>query len=135
MQSSCMNSETARLNAASHSPRLSCCGELGAWPAVASRSVAVDKAETAGLRLRLAFAYPSEDQPCGRADATGEDEAEAERPCRDGRKVGAELAADVRRLADALAQRLRGVGELLTLGLDLAANLLEGAGIPTCHRS
>src|SRR5207244_12736231 len=96
MQSSCMNSETARLNAASHSPRLSCRGELGAWPAVASRSVAVNKAEAADLRLRLAFASPAKDQPRSRADSAGEDEAEAERARSDGRKVGAELAAELR---------------------------------------
>jgi hypothetical protein len=135
MQSSCKNSEKERLSAARHSLRLSFCGELGARPTGAFRPVAVDKAEAADLGLRLLFASAAEDQPCGRADPTGEDEAEAERACRDGRKVGAKLAADVRRFADALAQRVGSLGELLALGLDLAANVLERAGVPTCHRS
>jgi hypothetical protein len=52
MQSSFMNSAKLRLNAASHSARLSFSGELGACPAVASRSVAVDNAEAAELCFR-----------------------------------------------------------------------------------
>ena len=50
MQSSFMKAAKLRLNAASHSAGLSFSGELGTWRAVASRSVAVDKAEAAALR-------------------------------------------------------------------------------------
>jgi hypothetical protein len=46
-----MNSAKLRLNAASHSVGFSFSGELGACPAAASRSVAVDKAEAAELCL------------------------------------------------------------------------------------
>src|SRR6266550_1674256 len=52
MQSSFMKAPKLRLNAATHSAGLSFSGELGTSPAVASRSVAVDKAEAAELRFR-----------------------------------------------------------------------------------
>src|SRR3954452_8451295 len=104
MQSSAMNSAKLRLSAASQSAGLSFSGELGACPAVVSRSVAVDNAEAAELCLRLALAPAPEDQPRGGTDATGEQEAHPERADCDGRQVRAQLGADVRRLADLLAQ-------------------------------
>src|SRR6266516_4012111 len=113
MQSSLMKAAKLRLNAASHSGGLSFSGELGTWPAVASRSVAVDNAEAAELRFRLAFPATPEDQPCRGPDATRKQEAHSECPDRHHRKVGAHLGADVGRLADLLAKGLGGSGKLL----------------------
>src|SRR5512133_2586964 len=50
-----MNEAKLRLNAASHSARVSFSGELGACPAVALRSAAVDNAEAAELGFLLAY--------------------------------------------------------------------------------
>src|SRR5947209_1188164 len=136
MQSSRMNSEKLRLSAASHSAPLSPPGELGLRPRCDSRSVAVDKAEATELRLGLALASATEDQARSRADPAAQDEAEAERPCRRHGKVRTKLCADVRRLADALAQSLRRFGQLLALGFDLAPNVFERPGVSTGrHRS
>src|SRR4051794_36957480 len=70
MQSSFLNAAKLRLNAACQSEKLSCSGELGARPAVAFRSVAVDNAEAAELCLRLALPPAPEDQANGCADAS-----------------------------------------------------------------
>src|SRR6266545_5353974 len=105
MQSSRMNSRKLLLSAASHSLRLRRPGERAFRPTRAGCSVAVDKAEATDLRLRLAFAPAPEDQARRRTDAAGQQEADAERTDRRGRKVGAQLAADVGGLAEALAQR------------------------------
>src|SRR5712691_8373769 len=121
MQSSALNSEKLRLSAAVQSAWLSRRGELGARPTCDSLSAAVGPA--------------AEDQPHGRADSAGKEEAHAERAHRDGREVRAELAADVRRFADALAQGLRSAGELFPLRLDVVANLLDRPRVPTGHRS
>src|SRR4051812_27523772 len=126
MQSSRMNSAPARLSAASHSRSDRRSGELGVLPTRARCSVAVDKAEAAERGFRLAFAAAAEDQARRRADATRQQEADAERSDRDGRQVRAQLAGDVGGLADALAQRLGSVRQLLALGLDLAANVRDG---------
>src|SRR4051812_31600840 len=115
MQSSRMNEAPVRLSTASHSPRPRCSGELGARPTVARCSVAVDKAEPAQSRFRLAFAPATEDQACGRSDSTREQEADAERSHCHSRQVRPQPAADVGGLADALPQRLGGPGELLAL--------------------
>src|SRR5512132_4211974 len=124
MQSSRKKALKLPFSAASHSPRLSRSGELGVRPTRARRcSVAVDKAETPGLGLRLAFASAPEDQPRGRADPTCQQKTDAERADRRRRQVRPQLRAHVRRLAEALAQRLGGVGELIALGLDLAAHV------------
>src|SRR5919204_2101038 len=136
MQSSPMNPEKLRLNAASHSPRLSRSGDRGERPTRARRcSVAADKAEAAHLGLRLAFATAAEDQARGCADAACEQEADAERAGRGDRQVRAQLRADVRRLADAFAQLLGCTGELLSLGLDVAADVRDRARVATGHRS
>src|SRR5947199_6758219 len=135
MQSSFMNSEKLRLSALNHSEPFSFSGEAGACPTRASRSVAVDKAETADLGLRLAFASTPEDQARGRPDPSGQQKSDAERARRDDRKVGAKLGADVRCFADALAQRLRCAGQLLSLGFDVTPDLLDGARVATGHRS
>src|SRR6266542_2612082 len=120
MQSSCRNREKLRLRTASHSVRLKRCRELGGRPTLAGRSVA---------------APTPEDHPRGRAQTAGEDEAETDRPCRDRREIGAELALDIRCLAETLAERVGRVGQLLAFGLDLAANVLEGSAVSICHRS
>src|SRR5436305_1607787 len=84
MQSSFMNSEKLRLSALNHSEPFSFSGEAGACPTRASRSVAVDKPETADLGLRLAFASAPEDQARGRPDPSGQQKSDAERPRREG---------------------------------------------------
>src|SRR5919197_1099680 len=77
MQSSPMNPEKLRLNAASHSPRLSRSGDRGARPTRARRcSVAADKTEAAYLGLRLALATAAEDEARSRADAPGQQETD-----------------------------------------------------------
>jgi hypothetical protein len=109
MQSSARNSLKLRLTAASHSAQ---CG------------------------LRLAFAPAPEDQPSRCTDTAGDEKAE--RQCSDcrGRQVGAQLAGDVRRLADALAQIVCGIRELLALRLEFAADDLDGARVSArCHCS
>src|SRR5438874_8159685 len=136
MQSSLMNSEKLRFNTAIHSPRLSRSGERGTRPAAARRcSVAVDKAEAAELGLRLAFAPAPEDQTRARTDPTRQEEADAERAHGDGRQVLAQLSADVRRLAEARAQAVRRVGQLLAFRLDLPPDVGDGARVATGHCS
>src|SRR6266446_815019 len=135
MQSSFRKAEKLRLNAVSHSAGLSFSDELGTCPAVSSRSVAVDNAEAAELRLRLAFPPTAEDQPCGGADTPREQEADSERPDGDDREVGAQLGADVGRLADLFAKGLGRTGELLPLGFDVPADLVERPAVATGHRS
>src|SRR5437588_9971023 len=135
MQSSAMNAEKLRLRAASHAVRLRRSGERGALPTRASRSVAVDKAEAADPGLGLAFAPAPEDQPRRRPDSACGEKADAERGDRGGREISPQFAADVRRLADAFAKRLRGARELLPLRLDVAADVLERARVPTGHPS
>src|SRR6266700_8234152 len=135
MQSSFRNAVKLHLKAASHSARFSFSGELGTRPAVASRSVAVDNAEAAELRLRLTLPPAAEDQPCGRAYASRYEEADAERADRHRREVGAKLGADVGRFTDLLAQRVRRSGELLALGFDVTANFVERAAVATGHRA
>src|SRR5436309_3135087 len=135
MQSSFMNSEKLRLSEASHSEAVSFSGEVGARPARASRSVAVDKAEAAELGLRLAFATAPEDQTCSGTDPSGQQKPDAERARRDDRKVGTNLRADVGRFADALAQRLGRARELLSFGFDVPPDLVHRARVPTGHRS
>jgi hypothetical protein len=132
MQSSFMNSEKLRLNAARHPPSFRRVGEPGVRPTCA---VAVDKAEAAEPCLRLALPPATEDQARGRADPAGQHEAETQRASGDRRQVGAQLAADVGCLADALAEVVRRPGQLLALRLDVAANLLERARVPTGHCS
>src|ERR1700693_6444965 len=99
MQSSFKKAAKLRLNAASQSARLSFSGELGAFPAVASRSVAVANAEATELGFRLVLPPAPEDEPCGGADTSGQQEAHAERARRDHRQGRAQLRAGVRRLA------------------------------------
>src|SRR5215210_3368949 len=124
MQSSLMNSEKLRFRAASHSPTLRRVGEPGVRPTC---SVAVDNAEAAEACLRIAFPPAPEDQSRGGTDTAGQHEADPERAHRDCRQIGAQLAADVGRLADALPQLFRCACELLALGLDVVPNLLERA--------
>src|ERR1700742_2525133 len=117
MQSSRMNALKLPFSARSHSARLSRSGEPGVRPTRALRcSVAVDKTEPPGLGLRLAFASAPENQPRSRADPTCQQEPHAERADRCRHEIRAELRAHVRRLAEALAQRLGCVGELVALG-------------------
>src|SRR5436853_389423 len=135
MQSSATNWLKLRLRAAIQSARLSFAGVRGVRPARAGRSVALDKAEATGLRLRLALAAPPEQQSRRRADTSRKEEACAERSsCRD-RQVRPQLGADVRRFAEPLAQRVRGGRELVALGLEIAADVLGGAAVThACHR-
>src|SRR6266508_634555 len=136
MQSSFMNSEKLRFSAASHSARLNRVGDRGARPARGPRSVAVDKAEAADPGFRVALTPAPEDQPRGRADPAGEQEAHTECTHRDRGQVGTQLALDVGRLTQTLAQGVRSVGELLTLRLDVAPDVVDRARVPTdCHRS
>src|SRR6478752_2383084 len=80
MQSWRMNAPKLPFRASSHSPRLSRSGELGLRPMRARRpSVAVDKAESPGLGFCFAFASAPEDQSCGRADPSCEQEPDTER--------------------------------------------------------
>src|SRR5918992_817022 len=135
MQSSRMNSEKLRLTAERQSVKLSRAGAWGGRPARASDSVAADKAEAAERGLRLAFAAAPEDQASRRPDAAGEQEAQPARAGGAGRRVRAQLPADVGGLADAVAQVVGGAGELLSLRLDVAAHVRQAAGVPTGHRS
>src|SRR4030081_3066251 len=135
MQSSFRNAEKVRLNTVSHSAGLSFSGELGTCPTGVSRSVAVDNAEAAERRFRLALPPAPEDEPGSGADAARQQETDPERPGRNHGEIGAQLGADVGRLADLLAERLRRTGQLFSLGLDVAAHLLEGPTVATGHRS
>src|SRR6266576_609114 len=76
-----------------------------------------------------------EDQPRGGPDAACEQETHSERPDRYRRKIGAQLGADVGRLAGLLAKSVGGSGKLVAFGLDLAADLLECPAVATGHRS
>jgi len=70
-----MNEAKARRKVATHSKALSFSGELVASPTGGCRLVALDNAE-APARLRLVFAPAPKDQPGGRADSTGQQEAD-----------------------------------------------------------
>src|SRR5947199_2165058 len=135
MQSSRMKAEKLPLSAPNHSEALSFSGESGGRPTRARCSVAVDKAEAAELGLRLAFAAAPEDQARRRADSSGQQKSDAERPCSDDRQVRLHLGADVRCFPDACAQAFGRAGELLPLRLDVLPNLLDGARVATGHRS
>src|ERR687892_546209 len=95
MQSSARNSLKLRLRAATQSPTLRRVGDSGAL-----LGAAVDKAETAGLGLRLALPALAEDEPHCRADPAAEQEADRQRTAGGRGELGAELRRDVRRLAD-----------------------------------
>src|SRR5438105_6955417 len=137
MASSAVNSLKLRLSAEIQSERLSRSGPVGALPTSAVGSVAVDKAEAADPSLLLAFAAASEDQAHRRADAAGQEESRTQRTDRDRREVRAHLAGDVRRLAEAVPQRVGRGRELLALRLEVAAHVLGGAAVATSwsHRS
>jgi hypothetical protein len=107
-----MNLEKLRLSAASHSDLLRLPAELG---------------------LLLVLAAAAEDQSGSRPKPSGEEEADAEGADGDRGQVGAYLCADVRRLSDLLTQVFCCAGELLALGLDVTPDLLERAGVATCH--
>src|SRR5437764_5147686 len=136
MQSSARNCEKLRLRIAIQSARLSFAGVRGARPAGAERSVAVDKPKATDLRLRIALATAAEEQPRRRADAACEEETCTEGASGGDRQVRPQLGADVRRLADALAQRLGCACELFALELEVAPDVLHGAAVMhVCHRS
>src|SRR5262249_8743399 len=97
--------------------------------------VPVDKGERAELRLRCPFPAPASHQPHRRADPAGEHEAGSERADRHRGELRPQPRPDVRDLLEAAAEILDGVGELVALGLDVAANLLFGAAVTGCHRS
>ena len=118
-----MNSENARLKTACHSLGRSCVGVDGAAPRGRRRrrrcSATVDKREPPEPRLALALAPAPQQQPGGRADAAGDDEPGSERGRRRGREVRAQLAGDVGRVAEAGAELLDRVRELLSLGVGI----------------
>src|SRR3954453_1232302 len=129
MQSSRMKAAKLRLSAAIHSPRLSRSGDLGVRPTRARCSVAVDKTERPDLGFCLAFASAPKDQPRGRADPACQQKSHPERADCGDRQVRAALSAPVRRLAQALPERLRRTRELFALGLDLATHFGDAAGV------
>src|SRR5436190_3795332 len=134
MQSSAMNCEKLRFSAAIQSRRLSFSGPRGARPArgARARSVVVDKAEPADTCSRRSFAPATEEQTRRRADAAREQEPDSERARSDDGELCAELRRDVR----CVAQRVRGRGELVALGLEVAANVVDRAAVTRlCHRS
>src|ERR671939_1671578 len=98
--SSAMNRLNVRLNVSTHSPKPSRAGELGTAP-VRGSVVAVDKREAAEPRLARSFAAAACEQPHRRTDSAAEEEPCPERTGRHERQLRAELARDVRRLADA----------------------------------
>src|SRR5688500_2349256 len=120
MQSSAMNCFPVRLKASIHSATVRWCGPAGARPTCERSLVAVDKGEAAEARLLAALAPTAREQAHRCADPAGEEEAGAEGSGSEHRQLG----AHVRGLADLAAQVLDGVGELLPLGLDLAAELI-----------
>src|SRR5439155_5621046 len=123
-------STVAQRRAASHSRET---GRSPGQPGLLPLLVAVHEGEAAEARLFVALAAAPHDQAHRRADTAGGDEAESERAGRDDRKVRAELAADVGRLAEIVSQRLDGLRELLAFLLDLAPDVV---GRPSgCHCS
>src|SRR4051794_24214497 len=135
MQSSSMNCFAVRLKTSRHSPKPSFRGLRGVAPARAVSVVAVDKGERAELRLRRPFPAAAREQPHRRADSAGEEETRPERAGGDDRQLRPELGADVGDLRDAAAELLDRVGQLLALGLDVAANLGRRASVTRCHCS
>jgi hypothetical protein len=127
MQSSFMNLENARLKEAIHSERLSFSGDSGAWPARASRSVALDNAKATELGHGVAFASAPEDQPRGRADSSRQEKSHSESAGRDDRQIRAEPPRDVGRFADLFTEAVGRAGELLAFDLDVVANLVDRA--------
>src|SRR2546423_11732324 len=114
MQSSARNCLPARLKTASHSPAGNRSGPEGGRP-----SVAVDNGEPAEASLRPALAATPGEQAHRGADTSRNDEARSQRAgCED-----RQLRAQVR------PHRADGIGELLALRLDLAANLFEVAAV------
>ena len=127
MQSSFMNLANARLSAASHSDGFS----SRASSARGRLRESVQSRSTTRKRPSLAFVSPSRPRrKISRAVAPtppASRKPNAERARGDDRKVRAQLAGDVRGLADLVAQRLGRSRELLALGFDLAADLVDGA--------
>src|SRR6185437_3639429 len=127
VQSSARNRLPACLKASSHSGPLSLTGLPGGEPVrggVVVSVVAVDKGEGADFCLRRPFPPTACKQPHRRADCG-----------RDDRQIRAELALDVRDLGDPAAEFLDRAGELLTLKLDVAADLLRRSSVVNGHRS
>src|ERR671919_193856 len=91
------------------------------------RLAPVDERKRSHPRLRLPLAPAPEEEPHGRADAAGQNEARSECTGRNDGKTLAQLGRDVGRLADAGSQVLDRIGELLALDSDIAANVLEFA--------
>src|SRR6266542_4172985 len=129
MQSSAMNCLAARLKTAIHSAALNRSGPVGARPVFAGDSVPVDNGEATETGSLAALRAPARQEPHGRADTAGQKEAGAQRPRRHHRQLRAQLGADVRRFTDLGAQDVDCRGELVALGLDLAANLFERAAV------
>src|SRR3954463_6129114 len=137
MASSAKKALKLRLMTAIQSERLRRSGLPGACPTRERRSVAVDKAEAAESGLLLALSTPSEDQACRRTHTARQEEPGPQRAGGHDRQLRAHLARDVRRLAEALAERLGGRRELLALRLEVAADVVRRACavIRGCHRS
>src|SRR5919201_5127373 len=132
MQSSAMNWPNARLRTSTHSRRLSRRGLAGTRPVIVERvcgSDAVDNGEGPHARLRRALPAPAHEQPHRRPDPAGKHEPGSERAGRDERQLAAQLAGDVRHLADASAQLIDRTGQLLALRLDVTADLLRRASV------
>src|SRR3954470_4128433 len=129
-----MNCLKLRFSASTHSVRESFCGPAGAAPPACS---VVDNAEAAELHSRIALASAAEQQPCSRAHATREEEPDGECSTRHDREVRPHLSGNVGPFADALAERIGSVRELLALELEIAADVVRPAGFVTLplHRS
>src|SRR5436190_137988 len=131
-----MNSLAVRLKTAIHSPAERRRGLGGTWPVSAGRnrcSVAVDKDEPPEARLLFALAPAPHHESHRRPDPTRDEEAHGERAGRGGRQLRAELPADVRRLADSLAQVVDGARQLVPLGLDLLPEGGRRLAVTSCH--
>src|SRR5205085_5831742 len=87
----------------------------------------VEDRPAADARLVVALAATPREVAERRADPTGEHEAQRRRACGDERELRLQLAADVRCLAELAAQLLDSSGQLLALGVELAADLLRRA--------
>ena len=110
-------------------------GRDGAGLAAPLGSAAVDNAEPADPGLGRSLAAPPGEQPHRRADPAGEEEARAERGAGDDGQL-ATGACRFTSVASPSAARsvVDGLGELLALRLDVAADLLARAAV-TGHRS
>src|SRR3954469_220127 len=127
MQSSAMNCLSVRLKTSIHSPQESFSGLAGARPREVS--VAVDKGERAEACFLPALSTAAHQQPHGRADPAGDDEADAQCRGRGDGQLAFELLVDVH----ARAEVVDGVGETVALCLDVAADLLGGAAVTFGH--